>query len=86
MKILKISVVNEEVYVDGVGQELFIGQRHAGLEDIAGCRGIDIECEQIVVVVKNIMKKFNLPSTAHIPLRWNIVVALVKARQEAQQK
>ena len=86
MKILKISVVNEEVYVDGVGQGDFIGPKHAGLEDIMICRGIDIECEQIIVAVKNIMKKFNLPFIARIPLRWNIVVALVKARLEALQK
>lgn len=82
MKILKITMVNGEVYVDGVGQELFIGREHADLEDITICYGINIECEQIGNAANGIMKKFNLLSTAYKPLRFSILVAMQKARQK----
>lgn len=82
MKLLKITVVDEEVYADGIAQGAFIGPKHIDANRLQTEYGINLEAEQFAHATDTIMKNFNLPAERYKPLRLCIVVAACEARRK----
>ena len=75
---MEITVKDEEVYVNGISQKLYIRDPKPGDLDLPSggqMYGIDFMAEQRLAVVDSLMERFEISSAARTFIMFKVVVA-----------